>query len=189
MGSGREKFQNFKFFISVITALFKALPKSFLLFIWNSILPFNGLLPKALRYCMLKAKAKSVGDNVSIGANTYIKYWDRFTCGNNVSIHEFCMIDCDGGISIGNDVSIAHGTSLISANHTWNDQRVPIKYNPLTKLGIQIKDDVWVGAGVRILDGITVNSRSVIAAGAVVNKDVLPNCIVGGIPAKMIKSI
>jgi acetyltransferase-like isoleucine patch superfamily enzyme len=189
MTSGREKFQTFRLFINILTAFFRIFPKSFLSFVWNSINPFTGIIPKLLRYCMLKAKAKSVGDNVSIGANTYIKYWDRFTCGNNVSIHEFCMIDCDGGISIGNDVSIAHGTSLISANHTWNDQRVPIKYNPLTKLGIQIKDDVWIGAGVRILDGVVINSRSVVAAGAVVNKEVNPNTIVGGIPAKILKSI
>ncbi|RZF58999.1 acyltransferase [Sphingobacterium corticibacterium] len=142
-----------------------------------------------IRYVILKAKAKKIGDNVSIGCNTIIKRWDNFSCGDDVSIHEYCMIDCDGGITIGNQVSIAHSTSLISANHTWMDQDTPIKYNPVTTQGIAIESDVWVGAGVRILDGVVIKNRSIVAAGAVVNRSVESNSIVGGIPAKLIKKI
>lgn len=109
--------------------------------------------------------------------------------GNNVSIHDFCYIDAVGGITVGDNVSIAHGSSLISFNHGWNDASLPIKYNPVTQAPIVIEDDVRVGCGVRIMPGVVLGSRSVIAAGSVVVKDVPPNTLVGGIPAKVIKNI
>jgi Acetyltransferase (isoleucine patch superfamily) len=128
-------------------------------------MPFNGVFSKAIRYCLLKAKGGKIGRNLSVGANTIIKHWKNFSCGDNVSIHEFCMIDCDAGISIGSNVSIAHATSLVAANHTWNDSSIPIKYNPIVKIGIIIKDDVWIGCGTRILDGVVIGRRSIVAAG------------------------
>lgn len=187
--TGRQIFKITKGPLLAISFILKVFPNFLLRFLWHVIFPFNGYLSKMIRYVILKAKAKYIGDNVSIGCNTIIKHWDKFSCGNNVSIHEYCMIDCDGGISLGDEVSIAHSTSFISANHTWDDMDIPIKYNPLTKKGIIVEDDVWVGAGVRILDGVSIEYRSVIAAGAVVNKDVELYSIVGGVPARLIKKI
>ncbi|MCH7401712.1 acyltransferase [Belliella kenyensis] len=189
MKTGRSLFNRWEFFLNILVKIFKFLPKWFLSFIWLLFLNFNGLFGKLVRYLILKAKAKNVGKNVSIGSNTIIKHWNNFSCGSNVSIHENCMIDCDANILIGNDVSIAHSTSLVAANHTWEDFSTPIKYNPLTKIGIIIEDDVWVGCGVRILDGVIIESRSIIAAGAVVNKKVEKGSLVGGVPAKLIKKI
>jgi len=187
--AGRDKFQKIKPVLNILTKIFKIFPFFVCKFLWHSLMPYNGVISKAIRYCLLKAKAKNVGDNLSVGANTIIKHWQNFSCGNNVSIHENCMIDCDTNITIGNNVSIAHATSLVAANHTWDDLTLPIKYNPITKIGIKIHDDVWVGCGVRILDGVIIKSRSIIAAGAVVNKIVEENSLVGGVPAKLIKSI
>jgi len=187
--TGRDKFRKIKPLLNILTVLFKILPLFVSRFFWHFLMPFNGLFSKTFRYVILKAKAKSVGDNLSVGANTIIKNWNNFSCGNNVSIHESCMIDCDTDINIGNNVSIAHATSLVAANHTWMDVSVPIKYNPITKVGITIKDDVWIGCGVRILDGVVINDRAVVAAGAVVNKEVESHTLVGGVPARLIKSI
>ncbi len=187
--AGRDKFRLLKPILNSISWIFKIVPSFICLFLWHSIMPFNGLIAKMIRYIILKAKAQCVGDNVSIGANTIIKNLKNFSCGNNVSIHENCMIDCNGGIRLGNNVSIAHATSLVAANHTWNDFDIPIKYNPITKRGIDIRDDVWVGCGVRILDGVVINSRSVVAAGAVVNKSIQKKSLVAGVPAKFIKNI
>ncbi|REG98247.1 acyltransferase [Flavobacterium aquicola] len=187
--AGRDKFKVIKPLLNIWCYLFMILPRFICEFLWCVLMPFNGLLSKAIRYLIIKAKAKKVGDNLSIGANTLIKNWKNFSCGDNVSIHENCIVDCDAEISIGNNVSIAHATSLVAANHTWNDASIPIKYNPITKLGIVIHDDVWIGCGVRILDGVTIKRRSVVAAGAVVNKNVGEKSLVGGIPAKLIKKI
>lgn len=187
--NGRKLFQLIKPILMIGAFIFKILPIFFLKFIWAILLPFNGFFSKSIRYCIIKGKAKSIGDNLSIGANTIIKNWRNFSCGNNVSIHESCMIDCDGKIKIGDNVSIAHATSLVAANHTWENVLVPIKYNPLIKKGIVIEDDVWIGCGVRILDGVTIKSRSVIAAGAVVTKNIEERSLVGGVPAKLIKRI
>jgi acetyltransferase-like isoleucine patch superfamily enzyme len=98
-----------------------------------------------------------------------------------------CYFEGAGGIIIGNDVSIAHAATLISTNHTWDDASKPIKYNKETFEKIIISDDVCIGCGVRVLSGISIGSRSVIAAGAVVNKSVDPETIVGGVPARFLK--
>lgn len=187
--NGRYKFERFRFMLYFLSKIFKFFPNFICNFLWHCLMPFNGILSKSVRYVLLKAKANTVGDNVSIGANTIIKHWQNFSCGNNVSIHEFCMIDCDSEITIGNNVSIAHATSLVAANHTWSDILIPIKYNPIIKIGITIRDDVWIGCGTRILDGVVIGNRSIVAAGAVVNKDVDANSLVGGVPAKIIKRI
>ncbi|MCW2262041.1 MULTISPECIES: acyltransferase [Sphingobacterium] len=186
---GRDKFKALKPIFTILILFFKILPKVICEIFWSIIMPFNGLLAKGIRYSILKANAKEVGDNLSVGANTIIKNWQNFSCGNNVSIHENCVVDCDGEVKIGNNVSIAHASSLVAANHTWSDYSVPIKYNPLTVIGIIIYDDVWIGCGVRILDGVRIHSRSIIAAGAVVNRIVESNSLVGGVPAKLIKKI
>ncbi|AZB23010.1 acyltransferase [Kaistella haifensis] len=109
--------------------------------------------------------------------------------GNNVSIHPMCYIDAAGGIKIGSNVSIAHSTTLISTNHTWDNVDLPIKYNPETFAEIIIEDDVWIGCGVRILAGVKIRRRSVVAAGAVVNKSFDNNALIGGVPAKFLKAI
>ena len=77
----------------------------------------------------------------------------------------------------------------MSTNHTWLLTDVPIKYNPVSLEKVTISDGVWIGCGARILAGVTIGNRAVVAAGAVVNKNV-DNCeIVGGVPAKHIKFI
>lgn len=92
-----------------------------------------------------------------------------------------------GGIEIGNDVSIAHQTSILSANHTWEDESIPIKYNAVAFQPVHIENDVWIGCGCRILCGVKIHSRSVVAAGAVVCKDVESHTAVGGVPARVLK--
>jgi acetyltransferase-like isoleucine patch superfamily enzyme len=129
------------------------------------------------------------GDNVFVGRSVEIKHWEKLTIGSNVSIHKQCYLDAVGGIHIDNDVSIAHQTSMISFEHTWEEASLPIRDNPVSAAKITIHSDVWVGCGCRILAGVEIFSRAVVAAGAVVTKNVLPHSIVGGVPAKPIKTI
>jgi acetyltransferase-like isoleucine patch superfamily enzyme len=106
-----------------------------------------------------------------------------------VSIHPNCYIDATGQISIGNNVSIAHNTSILSAEHTWGDSGLPIKYNKVELKPVSIENDVWIGCGCRILAGVTISHRVIIAARAVVNCNCKSNTIHGVVPAKLIKKI
>ena len=100
-----------------------------------------------------------------------------------------CYLDGCGGISIGDNVSIAHNTSLISFNHTHKQKNIPIKYNPIECGHIYIERDVWIGCGTRILSGVSIGTRAIVAAGSVVNKNVEEFSIYGGVPSKLIKYI
>ncbi|MBX9684740.1 MAG: acyltransferase [Hyphomicrobium sp.] len=110
----------------------------------------------------------------------------RITIGADCTVNPFTVLYGHGGLTIGNFVRIATHTVIVPANHIFADRDVPITKQGLSKLGVVIEDDVWIGAHVTILDGVTVGRGSVIAAGAVVNANVEPYSIVGGLPAKVI---
>ncbi len=142
-----------------------------------------------VRYICIRRLAASCGSNVAIFPHVTLKRIEKLHIGNNVSIHTMCYVDAMGGIEIGDNVSIAHQSSLVSFDHTFSDPSTPIKYNRVEKGKFVIEDDVWIGCGCRIQQGVTIHSRSIIAAGAVVTKDVDAHSLYGGVPAKKIKNI
>ncbi|MGR3809735.1 sugar O-acetyltransferase [Jiulongibacter sp. NS-SX5] len=105
--------------------------------------------------------------------------------GKNVFINHDCTFLDLGGITIEDNVQIGPKVSLITENHPVDPQQ----RKSLDLAAVHIKQNVWIGAGAIILPGVTVGENSIIAAGAVVNKDVPDNVIVGGVPAKFIKNI
>jgi acetyltransferase-like isoleucine patch superfamily enzyme len=187
--NGRLFFKKFSFITSAIARLFKVLPSFITWFLWDLISPFRGKIAVLIRYCILAGRTEKSGTNIYVGRSVTLKNIDLMSIGDNVSIHDSCYVDALGGLKIGCNVSIAHHTSIITFNHTWLDASLPIKYNPVEKAIIVIEDDVWVGCGVRIMPGVVIGTRSIIAAGSVVTRDVPPGVIVAGVPAKVIKSI
>jgi len=136
----------------------------------------------------------SIGDNVSILRNTIIEctgvirnLGEGITIGNNVGIAQNCFIQVRGHVKIGNNVILGPGVSIFSENHNFSDPTKYINEQGEIRKGIIIEDGVWIASGTTILDGVTIGNNSIIAAGSVVNKDVPPFAIVGGIPAKIIK--
>lgn len=111
----------------------------------------------------------------------------QITLGSNCSVNPFTVLYGHGGLQIGNDVRIATHTVIIPANHNFDDLGVPIRLQGLSKRGITIEDDVWIGANCVILDGSHIGRGSVIAAGSVVSSSVPPGSIVAGIPGKVIR--
>jgi acetyltransferase-like isoleucine patch superfamily enzyme len=184
--AGRHKFDKFRYVIELLVKLNSFLPSSvnrfFLIFFRNT----NGKLGLLFRYILFRNLVKECGVNVSIHPNVYLVDVDKISIGNNVSIHSMCYIDGVGGLFIGDNVSIAHNTSILTTNHGWSDRSLPIKYNEQIDLEVIIDHDVWIGCGCRIMPGVTIGTRSIIAAGAVVVKNVDANSIVGGVPAKLI---
>jgi len=187
--SGRNKFKKYKYIISILIKLNAILPNSINKLLLNTFRNISGKKGLLIRYILFKNLSKTCGDNISIAEGVFLFNINKMSFGSNISIHPMCYIDALGELIIGNDVSIAHNTSILTTNHTWHDNSRPIKYNKVTKEKVFIEDNVWIGAGCRILSGVNIQSRSVIAAGAVVTNDVKANTIVGGIPAKVIKSI
>lgn len=129
----------------------------------------------------------AIGDDSFIGRFVQLAPQKGFIrIGSNCTLHPFCVLLGEGGISIGNDVRIAASTVIASANHIFKDRSVPIRKQGMTARGITIGDDVWIGANCTILDGVTIGRGAVIAAGAVVTRDVGEYMIAGGVPAKPI---
>lgn len=106
--------------------------------------------------------------------------------GRNVFINQNCTIYDLGGVEIGDDVMIGPNVSLITSGHPIEPSR---RRDGVTAAPIVIERNVWIAAGVTIIGGVTVGENSVVAAGSVVTKDVPPNTLVGGNPARLIRSI
>lgn len=94
-----------------------------------------------------------------------------------------------GPVCIGSHVNLAQGITVTALNHNFEDKEKRIDEQGITTKPIIIGDDVWIGANAVILPGVTIGKHCVVAAGAVVTKDVPDNTIVGGVPAKEIKKI
>lgn len=115
--------------------------------------------------------------NTDFGKNIHV--------GANVFINSGCKMQDQGGIYIGDDVLIGHNACLLTLNHA----KEPENRADMYPASIHIGDKAWLGSNVTVLPGVTIGEGSIVAAGAVVTKDVAPNTIVGGIPAKFIKNV
>lgn len=114
-----------------------------------------------------------------------INYGKNTKIGKNVFINFDCTFLDLGGITIEDNVMLAPKVSLLSEGHPISAK----DRQTLTTGKIYIKQNAWIGANATILQGVTIGKNSVVAAGAVVSKDVPDNTVVGGIPAKIIKTI
>jgi acetyltransferase-like isoleucine patch superfamily enzyme len=139
-------------------------------------------------FCEISGRI-SLADNVYIHRNVVLKSFEGYIeIGKNTTINPFTCIYGHGTVKIGNLVSIATKTTIVASNHNFS-RDIPIKeQGSNTKGGITIEADVWIGANVTILDGVDIGKGAIIAAGAVVNKNVDDYTIVGGVPAKVIGS-
>jgi acetyltransferase-like isoleucine patch superfamily enzyme len=127
----------------------------------------------------------SIDKSTRIFPPFYTNFGRRITLGKNVFVNHACSFLDMGGITIENDVLIGPKVNLITENHPLD----PTDRQTLLLKPIVIKRNAWIGAGATILPGVTIGENSVVAAGAVVFKDVPANTVVGGIPAKHIKNI
>ena len=122
---------------------------------------------------------------------------ESFACVNNavgdVMIGDHTRIGLHntiiGPVKIGNHVNLAQGITVTALNHNFNDAEKRIDEQGVSTNPVTIEDDVWVGANAVILPGVTIGNHCVVAAGAVVTKEVPPHSLVAGVPAKVIKNI
>ncbi len=186
---GREQFYQFSIFLNLLEQIIKVMPFCISESLWVLSEGWRSKVALAIRYAIVRNFAASCGQVIYIGPYVEIKNIHNLCIGSNVSIHRGCYIDAAGKIKIGNDVSIAHSTSILSTNHRWMDLNIPIRDNYAAFSPVVIEDDVWIGCGCRIMPGVCIKNRSIVAAGAVVTHDVKSGTIVGGVPARLIKHI
>ena len=110
------------------------------------------------------------------------------TVGARVGICEGSFIGAKGPVTIGDETNLGPGCKIIAENHVFTDPSRPIRQQGLSRHGVSIGRDCWLGANVVVLDGCTVGDRAVMAAGAVVTSDVAPATVVAGVPARALRS-
>lgn len=187
--SGRNYFQRYERMLVLLARIFSKTPEPIKKVIWNFFDGYEGKISVGVRYCLFSSAAGGCGKNVFIGRGVILKNIQNLTIGDNVSIHAGCYIDAYGGVFIGDNVSIAHQSSIVSFEHTWGEVGVPIKYNDIVCSGVHISSDVWIGCGVRVLDGVGIGNRVIVAAGAVVKDRLDSHSVYAGVPARKIRSV
>ena len=150
-----------------------------------------------------------IGEGIGIGRNVSIDGWENIHCGRDVRINSTAVIEAVNGrlsmgnrcgfnhftmiianhgeIELGDNVIVGMGSVIRAANHGTADvPEVPIRDQAHEPGKVVIEQNVWIGANVTILPNVRIGAHSVVAAGAVVNRDVPPFSIVGGVPARVI---
>ena len=201
----------FSFFISKVTArmrsfrlmIFGKWPGS--LFLGRGVRFFNlknisfGRMVQLEEYVYLSALGSGelkLGDHVRIGAFSRLVISTSFNnignyikIGNHVGIGEFAYIGGAGGLEIGDHCIIGQYLSCHPENHIFENPDQLIRLQGVTRKGIKVGRNCWIGSKVTILDGVTIGDNCVIAAGAVITRSMPSGVLIGGVPAKVIREI
>ncbi|WP_216647480.1 sugar O-acetyltransferase [Chitinophaga sp. SYP-B3965] len=147
-------------------------------------LTFNDV--EEIRTLFSELIGKEVDESFILIPPFYTAGGNEIRVGQNVFINQNCTLYDLGGLDIGDDVMIGPNVSIITTGHPIDpsERRNATIGNPIV-----IERNVWIAAGATIIGGVTVGENSVVAAGSVVTKDVPPNTLVGGNPAKIIREI
>ena len=168
--------------LSVKRKIFYVLYHMFAKQLPRTYMPYS-LGSKYIRYFMVKNFIDKCGKNIKIQTGVllspFIEIGDNCEINENVRIRE--------NIIIGDDVLIAPNVQLISINHQYKDKNISMNKQGNIEGYIKIENDVWIGTNAIVLSDVTLHKGSIVAAGAIVTKDVLAYTIVAGNPAKKIK--
>lgn len=166
---------------------FKTAVGNYLVELFMALTPHDALSNRIKR-ALMQWRGASVGANPKIWRDVWVDDYRKLKIGADVSLGKSAMLVCIGGVTIGDQVMVAHGAQIISAGHRMPAAGESMRFSGLDVAPIVIDDGAWIGAGAIVLPGVTVGRGAVIAAGAVVTKDVAPYAIVGGVPGVVIGS-
>lgn len=141
--------------------------------------------PEEVRNLLSRLFGKTVDESFRVFPPFYTDFGKNITVGKNVFINACCHFQDHGGVSLGDGCQIGHNVVFATLNHGLAPEDRQTTYPAPITLG----KNVWVGSNSTILQGVTIGDNAVIAAGAVVTKDVSENTIVGGVPARIIRKI
>lgn len=166
-----------KMFLIIYYLIGKNLPSSSFVF---------GTFSKKFRGFLIKQIFDYVGENVNVEKNVFFGSGKGFKIGKNSGLGLNSRLQ--GPLSIGENVMMGPEVMIFTQNHNYNRTDIPmIEQNNSEREPVNIGNDVWIGARAIILPGVNIGDGAIIAAGAVVTKDVESYTMVGGVPAKIIK--
>ena len=141
--------------------------------------------PDEVRALLSRLFGYEIDPSVRVFPPFYTDFGRNIAVGKGVFINACCHFQDHGGVTIGDGCQIGHNVVFATLNHGLS----PEKRKSTCPAPIVLGKNVWVGSNATILQGVTIGDNAVVAAGAVVTKDVAANTIVGGVPAKFIKAI
>lgn len=147
-------------------------------------LPQHLVVARKFRYIWLKLIVAKCGTNIDV--DKFARFTPELKIGNNSGIGNYCELN--GPITIGDDVMMGPEVVMYTTRHNDEHTDIAMRYQGFKEqLPIVIGNDVWIGRRVIIMPGVTVGDGVIIGAGAVVTKNIPPYCVVGGVPAKVIR--
>jgi acetyltransferase-like isoleucine patch superfamily enzyme len=141
---------------------------------------------KAIRQAWIELTGTAVDETFHLIPPLYSDHGLNIRVGRNVFINQACVLNDIGGIEIGDDVMIGPRVSLLTAGHPLDPGR---RRSQIVAAPIAIERNVWLGAGATVLQGVTVGSDAVVAAGAIVTRNVPPRTLVAGEPGRVLREI
>lgn len=141
--------------------------------------------PEELRELMGRLTGKKVDDTFRLFPPFYTDFGKNITIGKDVFINSGCHFQDQGGIAIGDGSLIGHNVVLATINHDLNPENERKNHYAPIRIGAH----VWIGSNATILPGVSIGDWAVVGAGAVVTEDVLSFTVVGGVPARILKTI
>lgn len=141
---------------------------------------------EAIRQAWIELTGSAVDEAFHLIPPLYCDHGLNIRVGRNVFINQACMLNDIGGIEIGDDVMLSPRVSLLTAGHPLDRGR---RRRQIVAAPIAIERNVWLGAGATVLQGVTIGSDAVVAAGAIVTRDVPPRTLVAGVPAQVLRQI
>ncbi|MDM8101757.1 MULTISPECIES: DapH/DapD/GlmU-related protein [Oceanobacillus] len=138
-----------------------------------------------IRQQMSQITGQELDESFSLFLPFTSDFGKNISIGKNVFINSGCRFQDQGQIIIGDGSLIGHNVVFATINHDYD----PLNRGTMYLKPIELKEKTWIGSNATILPGVTIGENSVVAAGSVVTKDVPPNTIVGGNPAKFISNL
>jgi acetyltransferase-like isoleucine patch superfamily enzyme len=139
--------------------------------------------PDEVRALLGELTGREVDESVVVFPPFFSEFGKNLTLGRNVFINLGCRFQDTGGITIGDDTLIGHGSTLTTLNHSVD----PDRRADMTPAPIVIGRKVWLGASVTVVPGVTIGDGAIAGAGAVITRDVPANAIVAGVPARILR--
>jgi acetyltransferase-like isoleucine patch superfamily enzyme len=157
-------------------------------FLGMLIRPIPGFSGFTLRWLFYRVLFKRLGGYSFIYKGVYFEHCYGIDAGKNLHVSAGAVLYGRGGLTIGDDVMIGHYATIYSSQHRWDgeDPTLPMIHQGHKSAPVTIGNDVWIGAHATVLPGVNIATGTVVAAGAVVNRDTEPYSIVGGVPARTI---
>jgi acetyltransferase-like isoleucine patch superfamily enzyme len=140
--------------------------------------------PQQVRDLLSQLTGRTVPDSVTVFPPFHCEFGKHLTLGDGVFINMGCTFQDAGGITIGDGTLIGHGTTIVTLDHEAD----PARRADMHPAPVVIGRKVWLGAGVTVVPGVTIGDGAIVGAGAVVTKDVAPDTVVAGVPARLIRA-